>query len=166
MFVRAWSRHSMQSRVWFGVCDVSAHANVLTQLTLLISGCVVLAAAKKMFHMIYQSVMWPHFTQVKFILISLQLSFSLDSFFSSLWQAQQQQQRFLLLCHLHYLPCCLPRSPAASIFPPFSAVCLQMKRAACQFFIFLGSKVASQLPGDGEQGDLGLAKGYICTMCL
>ena len=41
-----------------------------------------------------------------------------------------------------------------------------MKRAACQFFIFLGSKVASQLPEDGERGDLGLAKGYICTMCL
>lgn len=59
-------------------------------------------------------------------------------------------------------------SPAASILPPFFAMCLQMKWAACQFFIFLGSKVASQLPWDGEQRDgcreVGLAKGYICTI--
>ena len=159
----------MQSRVWFGVRGVCVHANVLTQLTLLISGCVVFAAAKKMFHMIYQSVMWAHFRQVKFILISLQLSFSLLCFWFLFFLPcgkHSSSSIFLLLCHLHYLPCCLPRSPAASILPPFSAVCLQMKRAACQFFIFLGSKVASQLPGDGERGDLGLAKGYICTMCL
>lgn len=119
--------------------------------------------------MYLQSVIWPLFIQVKFILIFLQLSFSLLCFwffFSSSWQAQQQH--FLLLCvtSTPSLPHCLPPSPAASILPPFSAVCLQMKQAACQFFIFLGSKVASQLPGDGERGELGLAKGYICTMCL
>lgn len=37
-----------------------------------------------------------------------------------------------------------------------------MKRAACQFFIFLGSKVASQLPGDGEQcGAVGCGLGWM-----
>lgn len=75
------SPHSVQSSIWSRVCGVCVHANVLTQLTLLISDCVLFAAAKKMFHMIYlQSVIWPLFMQVKFILITLQLSFSLLCF--------------------------------------------------------------------------------------
>lgn len=135
------------------------------------------AAAKKMFHMIYlHSVMWPLFMQVKFILISLQLSFSLlfipfssTSSSSSSWQAQQQYFLLRVTSNLPLLSSIPPSLLLLLSSLPFSAVCLQMKQAACQFFIFLGSKVASQLPGDGEgewRGELGLAKGYICTMCL
>lgn len=64
------------------------HVNVL-----LITDCVLPAAALKMFQMIYlQSVTWPLFMQVKFILIILQLLFLSAHFFillSSLWQTKQ-----------------------------------------------------------------------------
>lgn len=107
--------------------------------------------------MIYpQSVLWPLFMQVKFILISLQLPFSLLCLSLFFFLVASTTAAFPSpLCHLHSLPPSLTRSLPPSISccfhpPSLSAVCLQMKRAACQFFIFLGSKVASQLPGDGD----------------
>lgn len=161
------SPYSMQSSICSCVCVVCVHANVSAQLTLLISDCVLFAAAKEMFHMIYlQSVMWSLFMQAKFILITAALFLSALLLILFFLPRGKRSSRIPFSSVSPPLPPSPPPSPAASILPPLSAVCLQMKRAACQFFIFVGSKVASQLPGDGERGELGLAKGYICTMSL
>lgn len=83
------TREFMYISVYVSQGEQHVHFNVLTHLILLITDCVLPAAALKMFQMIYlQSVMWPLFMQVKFILIILQLLFLSAHFLillSSLW---------------------------------------------------------------------------------